>query len=70
MMIDSQSEEAERTFREVRTRFDSMADEERETFLEAARRLLPPSCQQDQDTVLVTALHLYYEAETRKETLA
>jgi hypothetical protein len=70
MIIDGHSEEAENIFREVRARFDSMADEERETFLEAARRLLPPSCHQDQDTVLVTALHLYHEAEARKETFA
>ena len=64
------SETMERMLRTARTRFDSMTDENRETYLETARQLLPPSFQNDRDIVLITALDLYLLDEIKKGTLS
>lgn len=50
-------------------RFEAMSRDERDSYLEKARRALPPSYHNDRNIVLATALELFMNDESMRGTL-
>lgn len=55
--------------RAMTARFDAMSGDNRDAYMERARRTLPPSYHNDRNIILATALELYIHDESVKGTL-
>lgn len=60
---------AENILRALRARFDAMIGDDRDSYVEKARQMLPPSYHNDKNIVLATALEILYHDESLKGTL-
>ena len=59
----------ENMLRAVSARFDAMSGDDRDAYMERARRTLPPSYHNDRNIILSTALELFIHDESVKGTL-
>ena len=64
---EEQKDQEVEELRSVRTRFDQLADFERESYLERARRILRPSFHNNPEAVLFAALELMLHDDTQKK---
>ena len=53
----------------VSARFDAISVDDRDSYVEKARRTLPPSYHNDRNIVLATALELFMNDESMRGTL-